>query len=354
MKKLISSLLNKKGETNSNLVYAAGFTIIAVVALVGLISMNSGSQADENTQEQTAGAANATPSVSISSVTLNSISLTETTGSSDCGVDTCATLVEGSTTIPVVIAGSASDDNGYQDIADADGTSGSWTAKLYRSDLNATCTATDITNGNCVDFTEADSNLTGGSGTSINFSFSSTVPFYMTPTDPNAPTNSALSWVAYVSAEDIDSATASGSDTFGFEVNTLVGISVSGTTSYTTSGGNLTLGGTSDDATIVVTNGGNRDIDFNIKGNGSTWSCVDNSTGASSGSFAIGQLKYSTSASQAWADMTAVTTSNAAVDANLTKGPNSTTNVYGKLKLPANGVGGTCTATLTFTGIAGS
>ena len=88
-------------QKNSQIVYAVTFSVIAVVALVGLVMVKS--EADDTTQS--GSVANATP-------TVDSVTTALATGGAD---DTSLTLTENTTTT-VYVHGTATDNNGCAEI----------------------------------------------------------------------------------------------------------------------------------------------------------------------------------------------------------------------------------------------
>ncbi|MBP9718519.1 hypothetical protein KBD59_04460 [Candidatus Gracilibacteria bacterium] len=337
----------QKRDSTLDLIAASGLGVISFIALATLILLNSRGQGDQSTQSTNIN--NLSPSVEITSVIVNSVALSESTKNTDCSIDSCVNLIEGSTSIPVVIWGTATDPNGYKDISDADGPSGKWTAKLFRSDLDSNCGGSAITNGDCVDFIEHDNDIIENSDSDVEFLFTSTVPYYMTPTDEDTPTYSVLNWIAYVMVEDVNSRPGAASDTFEFEVNTLIALRVESKNAQYTK---INVGEKYSETVISIANKGNRDIDYYIKSGGPTpdiWKC-------DKGTFPISALKYSTKNTHNYNDgMTALTSSSKKVDANIPKGShNNTGNLYGMLQIPSGPIGGTCTAQIVFTAVAGN
>jgi hypothetical protein len=111
--------------------------------------------------------------------------------------------------------------------------------------------------------------------------------------------------------------------------------------------GTLALGATSSsDVTATVQNTGNVQIDVNLTG--SAFSCA-------TGSLAQENIHYSASSGIAYGSMTALSGTTANLDLNVAKstGASSTKLTYWKISLPANGAGGTCTDTITFTAVSG-
>ena len=127
-------------------------------------------------------------------------------------------------------------------------------------------------------------------------------------------------------------------------INQLVSLDV---TEATLDFGTLALGGASaDDINATVQNTGNAGIDVQLSG--TTLSC-------NSGSVLVGNMTYFAVPGTAYGSMTALTGSAATLDLNVSKstGSSVTKLTHWKVQLPATGVGGTCTNTVTFTAVVG-
>ncbi len=252
--------LNRRGESQAHVVYAVTFTIIAVVALVGLIMMNT--EADDSGQSATIS--NAAPTLS------GSVLFYIPGGETDIQGDAkLQTPTEGTWTT-YGVSGTVSDNNGCADY-NADTTSSKWGLKIYRvatgttandggncSSSNASClidTYQHIGLGPCT------------SSVSQTFNWAVDLPYYLQPSiGTNAPA-STDTWVARVSIKDASNAEVTGV-TAGFEINELNALAVTPTTDY----GTLALGGTSASQTIALTNTGNLVQDYNVYSN--DFSCV--------------------------------------------------------------------------------
>lgn len=316
-------------QNGSSRLYGVLFTVVALVALVALIVvLLRSSFADDVTQQ--GSVANIAPSV-------DTLVVAATSGGSD---STSFTLTENTTT-SLYMHGVASDDNGcteIQDIGDYDGT-------LYRTNVASAqaCTPDDT---NCYsltgDFT-IDPNIVnsclGGADTDVAYQATEAVEFFADPTDAGAATYSATDWTAYVEVSDgTDTDTAT--DTF--EMNTLLSLNAAGTGG----GGAIDYGAVAFSATaedeVTVTVTGNADIDVEVYADGAM-SCTSGSiplTNTDVGLATDPSVDIGTSGSPL------------EIEAVLTK-PTSTTPVtdtlYFELTMPASGVSGTCSNTVTFT-----
>lgn len=127
-------------------------------------------------------------------------------------------------------------------------------------------------------------------------------------------------------------------------VNSLIALNV---TEATIDFSTLALGATSaSDVTATVQNSGNVQIDVNLTG--SAFSCT-------TGSLTLENVHYSASSGIAYGSMTALSGTTTNLDLNVAKstGVSSTALTYWKISLPANGAGGTCTNTITFSAVSG-
>lgn len=309
---------------NPHFLYGFIFFVIAVVSLAVIVILVS--LADNTTQ--TVAITNAAPTVD--NVTISATSY----GGSAADL----TLTE-NTTITAYVFGAASDTNGCDEI---DQTS-QFTLKFFRTDQTDACSAD---NNNCYTASAAttvDQCTPGGSDTSSRYQFAVSVQYWADSTDAGGP-NAATTWTAKVIATDDGAST--GNATTTTEMNSLIALNVTAAIDY----GTVALNAVSNEQTATITNTGNRNMDANVKGDA-------NMTCTTVGAIDIGQVKYSLSQGFTYASQgTAMTL----VDANTTnstaqrtnEGVASTTPLYFKLGVPASGVAGTCTNTLTFTAIA--
>ncbi len=246
------------------------------------------------------------------------------------------------TSTNVYIRGTASDPDGCSQI-DGVASPSVWAVSFYRTDVTGShnCSAN---NANCYHDTEEASDLSGcieGEDTDLSYEMDIPVQFYADATDTgSSPDRAATTWTAYVQVTDDDGNSANGSATV--EMNTLKALSVTTTVAY----GTLSLGGQSAEKTVTIRNTGNdNDLDPTIK-DAAGWTC-------SSGSFGAGNVHWNTVGGQGYAAGTAVTGSNTDLNnlsiAKQTSETQSTKDIYLMLQIPATGVGGACSSTLTFT-----
>ena len=152
----------------------------------------------------------------------------------------------------------------------------------------------------------------------------------------------ASTWTCKINS--FDASVNSASNLTNATVNSLAALDV---TEATIDFGTLALGATSSsDVTATVQNTGNTQIDVQLSGN--AMSCT-------SGSLAQENIHYSASSGVAYGSMTTLTGTAITLDLNVAKstGSASTSLSYWKISLPSSGVGGTCTNTITFSGVAG-
>lgn len=248
-------------------------------------------------------------------------------------------LIENSATT-VYIHGTASDTDGCTQIDDVSSPS-SWAITFYRTNVTGgnSCANNE---SNCYQITEQNNNLSGCTGEGDpNLSYEMTVPvqFYADATDVGSnPDNSATTWTASVTVTD--DIGASGSRTATTEINTLKALNVTAPISY----GNLDLGATSAEQTVVITNTGNdNDLDPLVRQT-ENWTCT-------TGTITAENTRWNLTAGQGYAAGIAMTQS--AVDLNnlsipKSTGSASTKNIYTMLQLPTQNIGGTCSSTLEF------
>jgi len=134
-------------------------------------------------------------------------------------------------------------------------------------------------------------------------------------------------------------------------MNSLIALDVTATINY----GTLALGtntGTTD-YTTTVTNTGNRQIDIQLDGYGST-DGDGKAMVCTIGSITIGNERYSLTAATAWSAKTQLTdTATTLTTFDLAKGASSTKNVYWGFGMPSSGVGGSCSGKVNFTAVSG-
>lgn len=321
--------------------YAVVFGVLAVASLGALLLYQS--LTDTSTQSATVG--NAVPTVTVYT---NSTSDTSAyTGDSGGAASTGIALTENTTT-NIYIHGTASDDNGCEQITKDNGT---WSAKVYRTNIataggSTTCQTAD--DNDCYNVTEtvlgATANstcTTGGSDLTVNYEFTVPLNYFADATDASS-TNAATTWTSQVDLTDSASGSVSGSDVF--EIASTAALDVGATVSF----GSLSLGATSgSDATMTVTNTGNTLMDLAISS--TAFTCTI-------GSIAVGNSKYSLTSSTAYGSMTALSATPTALtsfDLAARTGAASTKDIYLKMSIPSTGVSGTCNSTITVTAQAG-
>lgn len=244
--------LNRRGESQAHVVYAVTFTIIAVVALVGLIMMNT--EADDSGQSVTIS--NAAPTFTGNVLFYQPEGDTDIQGNADA-----ITPTEGTWTT-YGVSGTVNDTNGCADF-NADTTTAKWNLKIFRvatgtsGNDGASCVA-----GNASCLLDTYQHIGMGSCTDSitqTFTWAVDLPYYLQPSrGDNAPSVDDT-WVARVAVTDAGSSTTTAT-TAAFEINELNALAVTPTTNY----GTLALGATSASQTIALTNTGNLVQDYNV------------------------------------------------------------------------------------------
>lgn len=179
--------------------------------------------------------------------------------------------------------------------------------------------------------------------TDIAVNFSCEVPLWFN-------TQASSVWTAAIRAKDGAALTGFGQLTGNFTVATTTAIAVPTDISFTSAGGVVPLGGTSDDSLLSVYNVGNTVADYKVY-------ATDMVCSAGSASIdAFTRLKYSSTSGTPFGSMNTFYESFASstfVNADLavttaTTTP-SQTSVYVKLDVPNSGIGGVCQGTIVFT-----
>lgn len=333
--------LNRRGESQAHVVYAVTFTIIAVVALVGLIMVNT-EAADESGQSTTI--ANQAPIITDLTYGVSATSSVATLNLADLGGGVSA---EG-TFFTSVVTATVTDNNGCEDIDTAVG----YGLKLYRqltdgSTTESAAASCEATNGtNC--YVADSGSLTLGScqsSTAFNISWPVETYYFIDSTDDGGYTTS--NWAARLAVTDDASALTTGVDTF--EVSTLLALDVTSSTDF----GSLAVGGSSTSAEIVVKHTGNANIEDFTVGYNQPMICTQNS-------FAGSNVKITLDAAQATSTGTAAamgaTGSESTMDASIAKASSmatsATDSLYAFISIPSNaGVRGSCSNTATYTAI---
>lgn len=248
------------------------------------------------------------------------------------------TLVENSTKT-IYIHGSASDPDGCGDID----TLSRWLVKTFRTDVTGAQTCT-TDNNNCYEATSGTlSNCTlGGGDLNIDYEAPISLQYYADPTDAGSP-HSATNWTVFVRVRD--DASAVGYSTDNYEMESLIALTVSGSVDY----GTVALGADSVEQTITFTNSGNRDIDADQTADGDM---ICNGPGSQN--IAVGKVHFSFSAGFTYGTGDqALTTTASTVELDFPQRTNdsliSVKSAYLILRMPTDGVGGTCSNTITFT-----
>lgn len=301
--------------------------IIAAVALSTLLVLRS--QTDSITQQVGTG--------NVAAIH-NGVTISQT---SYGGAAATVTLAENAT-VDAYIHGTVTDGNGCEQVdSPAD-----YSGKFYRTNnpLGTSCVAD---NNDCYDLAASDFVVDqctpGGSDITARYQATKPIQYYADPTDVGSP-NAASNWTATVTVND---GTVNSTAEATTEMGSLVALNVTDGINY----GSLDLGAISITAvTATLTNTGNRNMDATVAGSGDM-ACT-------SGTIPVGNAHYSLSQLFVYAVGTALSTAEQNMQNNTTQRTNdavsSTTDTFWKIQMPASGVTGTCTNTVTFTAQADS
>ncbi len=333
--------LNRRGESQAHVVYAVTFTIIAVVALVGLIMVNT--EADNSFQSTTIS--NEAPTISNLIYGVSATSDVSTLNLAALGGDTSA---EG-TRFTGVVTATVNDNNGCADIyngVDKD----NYALKIYRqladgSTTESAAAACAATNGtDC--YVGASTSVTLSSCTSST-AYDVTWPvtqFYFLDATAVATDYATSNWAARFSVTDTQAALTSAVDTF--EVNALAALDVDATTDF----GTLAVGANSNSIPLVIKHTGNINIeDYNV-GYNQSMQCTQNSFNGDNVKLTQTGVVIGSAVA-----MSAVGSPNI-VNANIAKATSMATSatdaLYAYISIPSNaGVRGSCSNTATYTAI---
>lgn len=339
----------------AHLVFGVIFGIIAVVALIGLIMVNT--QADNISQ--TASVDNETPTIGTISVAASS------QGAHDSSLSLSGDLSGEAATSTIYVWAELTDLNGCRQIEaqDGDGAGGDASSSfvasmIYREGfLHTTNVGGDCTSDwyRCLDAAEGNgpaellSGCNSDSDTTIDFETSFDVPYFIDATDSgSAPDYNTQTWRAYIEVEDDIGALATSSRTF--EIETLKALNVPQSIAY----GNVALSASSSAQNVVITNTGNFNTLAPQISQASDWSC-------DFGTIDKGKTVYASDAPGVitgfgdWRDYVTSASASATTLHNFTVAKStdfssSTGQVGAVLDLESGVVaGGSCTSTLTFT-----
>ena len=307
-------------------ILGASLLMIALFAISSFVMINS--QADSSTASATISP-NSSPTVST-----KFISSTSNGGNDALNLAADFTLAAG-TTSTVWVNGLVADNNGDADIA-------SVAVTLYRTTTSggAACSAD---NNDC--YTNAACTLDAAAGTTLqtgyNCSFSLEYYTDSTVTGGVAPSDT---WYLSVTATDLSSNTGSDA-TYTKEMPLVTSLTIPGAISY----GSLALGTSTTNATntsLTLTQQGNDQADVEVSMAGPSLDCITGAT--ATGAIARASISWAITDTDV-AGSTALTSS--AVDTNNSVGYRTgavvTDELYWNIVIPATGVGGTCSGTVT-------
>lgn len=336
--------LNRRGESQAHVVYAVTFTIIAVVALVGLIMVNT--EADSSGQSTTIQ--NAAPVITSLQYGVSATSDVTTLNLANLGDSSSA---EG-TRFTSVVTATVTDNNGCADI---DNAASNYGLKIYRKAANGSTTesaATTCASTNGTDCYVGDTgSLTLGSCTSstdYNISWPVTTFYFLDSTDDGGYTSS--DWAARLAVTDDASALTTAVDSF--EVNTLLALDIDSTTDF----GTLAVGATSSSHELTVKHTGNANAEDYTVGYNQSMQCTQNSFNGNN--VRIAQSAAGADAATFYANANSMSPAGAetVVNASVAKATSMATSatdpLFASIAIPANaGVRGSCSNTVTYTAI---
>lgn len=254
------------------------------------------------------------------------------------------TLTEGTTT-NVTLGATVTDNNSCSDISAVE-------SSMYRSGITYTgCdTNPEDNDNNCYAVVScsvvgAGNTCTGASDASADYTCTVSVQYFADPTDAST-IYTAENWRSTLKATDNNSATHNAEVAVGVEMSSLIGYDVTSTISY----GTLAVGGTNDplDKTTTVTATGNVGLDVEVSGTNMT---------SGGNNIAVGQQRYATASSTAYASGAALTVSATEIELNVQKttsvGAPATKNIWWGLSIPLGTIAGTYSGTNTLTALKG-
>lgn len=317
----------QKSQVSAMTVLSVLFTLIAVVAIVALVMLKS--KADTTTE---------TVSVNPENPAVDSINIVDQDANP---VDSVGLTPHEGDTNTVTVSGSISDPNGCSDID-------SVAVALYRTSvgLQEVMQQADNYAG-----TATVSGCTGGDDTTADYTVNIDTTNFVNPTDPGSPF-AADNWTVSVTSTDktIGVGGLKGNNTLPFEVNSLSAFSTAASIDY----GTVALNAYSLEQTVTFTNTGNRAVDTTVR--------ASNDMTEPTGNFAVipaGNVHYSVTSTAEFVDGAPVSKTSAETFAiGLPKqtlnlpGNIPTKDTYWMLRMPASGVNGTYSNTLTLTAVA--
>lgn len=266
-----------------------------------------------------------------SAPTVDTATAAQTSGGSQASFN----LTE-NTSAMVYVHGAITDLDGCEDVA----TNGTVTAKFYRTN-HASGDGCSADNNDCYVLNNASCSKTGCTGpgdNTFNYECTAAIQYYADSTTQGP--QAASSWTAKVTATD--QAVTTGTLTDTIEMNTLVALNVPANLSY----GTIVLDTVGVEQALTVTNTGNSGIDNKFQVDGDM---ICNGQG--SVNIPAGNARYSGTTGFAWADGTSLSTTLTEFELNLGARTNDasalTKDVFLRLKMPVDGVRGTCTNTLS-------
>ena len=320
---------------------AALLGVVGILVLIIFIGLRS--QADDSTTSATVS--NATPTID-----------TITVSSASAGAAVTSLNLEESTSTPLYVYGTFTDNNGCDEVTGAQSsdvpnffvwtyrsgvaTSSCTSGGTFLSDDRFCYTTASSTSQYNTGVWNATCTFSGCTGsTDVDGSYECRIPFnyFADPTDSGA--YSAQTWNVVVSAADYGNTPA----TLAYstvEINAGAALSVTAAVNY----GSLAFSAASAVQTATTTNTGNK-MTLDSYVSGSVLTCTD-------GTISIGQQKYTTSTSAT--PNVALTGSNAPLRLSMNKRVSTSTapavsTTRWQLTMPSSGLSGTCSGTITFT-----
>ncbi len=267
---------------------------------------------------------------SVNQVTVLAAIPSQTSG----GEQASSVILTAGTSTDMYVHGTASSHSGCQFLTDV-------VAKVHMSDVSASCTPDGYS---CIAATSTvfTACFPATSGLTANFEVPISLPYYMEPTDTGSP-NAGKHWIGTITVKNNTNDTAV-INTDAFDVASLVAIDVAASPNY----GLIPFGQISNPQTMTFFNKGNRAINASIQASG-PMTCH-------TGSIPAEAVHVSTNPNAAYAQMIALSsTSTVPLTLNLAKrttGGEPSIQVLSRLQMPAKGLAGSCSNTLTFNAIA--
>jgi hypothetical protein len=310
-------------------ILGASLVMIAVFAISAFVMVNS--QADTPTASTTINNSNPTVLTKFISTTSNA----GTDGFSGGTID----LVGGSTRT-IWINGLVADSNGEADISDVD-------IRLRRSGVSGSCSEDP---NSCRLVSNCTLDTAAGTALQVGYNCSIALEYYTDSTSGGGEFPGE-NWILEVTVNDLSAGTTTDA-ALTKEVETRLALTIPATISY----GSLALGANTTSANNVAMNiaqAGNDNADVEVHMTAGNLACLTGAT--STGNIPRSNLSWALTDVD-WNHGSVAALTGTAADTNLNvayrHGSNPTANLFWNISIPASGVGGTCSGTVTVSAIA--